>query len=73
MKKLVLNRIAEVLKEEGRTNQWLAAEMKVHENTVSKWATNRQQPRLSQFYEMSILLRCDMRELFVSPTPGAKH
>jgi putative transcriptional regulator len=66
MGKLILNRLRVVLAEKNKTNRWLAEKLKVNENTVSKWVTNMQQPSLITFYQISVLLEVDLRDLFES-------
>ena len=72
MENMTLNRIGEVLQEKGRNNKWLAKELGVHKNTVSKWVQNVQQPHLVIFLQISVLLGCDIRELIVSTGPKPK-
>ena len=69
MEKLILNRLRVVLAEKNKTNRWIAEQLKVNENTVSKWTTNTQQPSLIMFYKISILLEIDSRDLFESTWP----
>ncbi len=72
MKNRKLNRIGIVLKDRGRTNIWLAQRLKKHVNTISKWIHNDQQPHLDVFYDISVLLECDIRELIISTKPFEK-
>ena len=47
----------------------LAEKLDVSEMTVSRWVTNKIQPSMSQFIEMSKVLNVDIRELVeVDPT-----
>lgn len=64
----ILNRIAIVLKEERKTNRWLAAETGFSETTISQWANNRKQPNLYSLYLISLLLQRDLRDLVISST-----
>lgn len=66
MGKLILNRLRVVMAEKDKTNRWLAEKLKVNENTVSKWMNNSQQPSLMTFYNISVLLGVDMKDLFES-------
>jgi putative transcriptional regulator len=66
MGKLILNRLRVVMAEKDKTNRWLAEQLKVNENTVSKWMNNSQQPSLITFYNISVLLGVDMKDLFES-------
>lgn len=64
----ILNRIAIVLKEERKSNRWLAAETGFSETTISQWANNRKQPNLYSLYLIALLLQRDLRELVISST-----
>lgn len=57
------NRIRVVLAEKVVSNHWLADRMGVTDMTVSRWTTNKIQPSMSQFVEISNLLNVDIREL----------
>ena len=57
------NRIRVVLADRNVTNRALADKMGVSEMTVSRWVTNRFQPSMSQFVELSLLLNVDIKEL----------
>jgi len=35
-----INRIKAALAEQGKTNKWLAAELKKNDTTISRWCTN---------------------------------
>jgi hypothetical protein len=63
---LNINRLAIVLKEERRSNRWLAGEIGFTETTVSKWATNAKQPNIFVFYLIALVLKRDLKDLFVS-------
>jgi len=57
------NRIRVVLADRQITNRTLADMMGVSEMTVSRWVTNRFQPSMSQFVELSKLLNVDIKYL----------
>lgn len=57
------NKIRVVLAYKNLTNRWLAEQMNVSEMTVSRWTTNKIQPSMSQFVEISKLLNLDINEL----------
>ena len=57
------NRIRVVLADKQITNRWLAAQMGVTDMTVSRWKTNKIQPSMSQFVEISRLLQVDIKDL----------
>lgn len=57
------NRIRVLLADRQVTNRALADMMNVSEMTVSRWVTNRFQPSMSQFVEISRMLNVDIKEL----------
>jgi len=57
------NRIRVVLADRNMTNRALADKMGVSEMTVSRWVTNRFQPTMSQFVEISKILNVDIKIL----------
>jgi len=63
--KIVINRLAAVLKEEGVSNKALAAELGYEETTISKWATNSIQPPLSTFLRIALSLNRELKDLFI--------
>jgi putative transcriptional regulator len=65
MKKQILNRIKAVLAEEGKTNKELADQLRVAEQTVSRWCTNTQQPSLEMLYHIAKALKRDVRDFLV--------
>ena len=62
-KKDYQNRIRVILADKQITNRWLAAQMGVTDMTVSRWKTNKIQPSMSQFVEISRLLQVDIKDL----------
>lgn len=62
------NRIKEVLREQGRTNKWLAAQLDKNDVTVSRWCRNVQQPDLETLYRIAELLGIHARDLLVEDT-----
>jgi transcriptional regulator with XRE-family HTH domain len=66
MPKARINRLKLVLAEQGKTNRDLARALGKAESTVSRWCTNDAQPSLEMLYEISVLLKVDIRELLVS-------
>ena len=62
-KNIYPNRIRVVLAEQRLTNRWLADKMGVTEITVSRWVTNKIQPSMAQFIEISKHLKVDLKEL----------
>ena len=63
---IIVNRLAIILKEERRSNRWLASEIGFTETTVSKWVTNAKQPNIFIFYMIALVLRRDLQDLFIS-------
>ena len=57
------NRIRVILADRQITNRALADMLGVSEMTVSRWVTNRFQPSMSQFVEISKLLNGDIKDL----------
>ncbi|MGJ7030854.1 hypothetical protein [Niabella hirudinis] len=63
---ILINRLAIVLKEERRSNRWLASEVGFTETTVSKWVNNVKQPNIFVFYLIALILKRDLKDLFIS-------
>jgi transcriptional regulator with XRE-family HTH domain len=63
--KIIINRLAAVLKEEGVSNKALAAELGYEETTISKWATNSIQPPLSTFLRIAFTLNRELKDFFI--------
>lgn len=66
MTKKAINRLKVVLAEEGRTNKWLAQQLKKNTATVSRWCTNEAQPSLETLIDIANTLDVDVRMLIVS-------
>ena len=64
---LAENRIKAVLADKNCTCRWLAQEIGMSENTVSRWCSNRFQPSLQQLSKVANALDVDIREL-IRPT-----
>lgn len=60
---MVENRIKAVLADRHKTCKWLAQEIGMSENTVSRWTSNRMQPSIPQLNKIAIALDVDIREL----------
>ena len=63
------NRIKAVLADKKKTCRWLAQEIEMSENTVSRWCS-KMQPSLSQLDKVAAALDVDIREL-LRPTKEA--
>ena len=61
------NRIKVLLTENQLTNNWLAEQLDINCNTVSRWCTNSYQPPLDSLARIAVLLNVDIRDL-VEPT-----
>ncbi len=59
------NRLREVLRGQGRTNKWLAAQLGKSDLTVSRWCRNLQQPRLETLYRIAEILSISVKDLLV--------
>ena len=66
MGKPIYNRIKAVLAEKGKTNNWLADEIDMNKNTISKWCRNDMQPRIENLFQVAKILDVDVRELLIS-------
>ena len=64
--RLIINRLAAILKEERVSNKDLAKTLGYEPATVSKWATNTIQPPLSTFLRIALMINRDLRDFFVS-------
>lgn len=64
---VVENRLKAILADRHKTCKWLAQEIDMSENTVSRWCSNRVQPSLPQLGKIAYLLDVDVRDL-LKPT-----
>lgn len=60
-----MNRIKQVLNEQGRKQEYLSRELDKSSNTVSLWCTNKIQPSVSDLYRIAELLDCEVSDLLV--------
>lgn len=58
-----LNRIKEVLDENGISQTWLAKKLDKSFNTVNSYVCNRSQPNLETLLQISQILNVDMKDL----------
>jgi transcriptional regulator with XRE-family HTH domain len=58
-----MNRIKEVLKEQGRTQRWLASRIGKSYNMTNGYVQNRHQPRLEVLFEIADVLGVNPKEL----------
>jgi putative transcriptional regulator len=61
-----INRLKVVLAEKDKTNRWLAEEIGYTEGMISRWVSNTKQPPLEVLYDISVLLKVDIRDLIES-------
>ena len=61
-----MNRIKEVLEEQGRSQKWLAMKLGKSYNMVNAYVCNRQQPRLETLNKIAEILDVDVTILIVS-------
>lgn len=66
-----MNRIKEVLKDQGRTQTWLAEKMMKSYVVVTKYCNNHTQPSLPMLKKIAEILDIDIRELLI-PTKKRK-
>jgi len=61
MKKI--NRLGEVLQEQGIYNREIAKYLNKSEETISRWINNHRQPSVSDLYDIAEYLKVDIRSL----------
>jgi DNA-binding XRE family transcriptional regulator len=66
MNEKVYNRVKAVLAEERKTNMWLAEQLEMSPNTVSKWCTNQMQPTIETLFRIANVLNVEARDLLVN-------
>ena len=71
-KKEHLNRIREVLEEQGRTQTWLAKKLDLAFGTVNAWCNNRGQPYLTDLVRTAEVLEVAPADLIVDGTKKEK-
>lgn len=60
-----MNRIKDVLKEQGRTQTWLADKIEKSYVVVTNYCNNNSQPSIKLLRDIAIVLNVDVRELLV--------
>ncbi len=65
-KKTKMNRIKEVLKEQGRTQTWLAEKIDKSYVVVTNYCNNNTQPTIPTLREIAKVLDVDVKELLTS-------
>ena len=61
-----MNRIKEILKQQGRSQTWLAEQVGKSYNVVTNYCNNHSQPSIVVLNSISKILDVDVRELLVS-------
>lgn len=67
-----MNRIKEVLKDQGRTQTWLAEKIGKSYVVVTNYCNNKSQPSLSTLKKIANILDVDIREL-LEPTKNKEN
>ena len=67
-----MNRIKQVLEENGIKQKWLAEKLGKSYNMVNGYVQNRQQPRLEVLYEIAKILDVEVKDLLVELNSGKK-
>ena len=58
-----MNRISEVLLEQGRSQAWLARMMEKSPNTINNWCLNKTQPNIQVLFMVANLLGVESTDL----------
>jgi putative transcriptional regulator len=64
-RKVNMNRIKDVLKEQGRTQTWLAEKIDKSYVVVTNYCNNNTQPSVATLRQIAKMLDVDVRELLV--------
>jgi len=60
-----MNRIKEVLKEQGRTQTWLAEKINKSYVVVTNYCNNNNQPSIKVLRDIAAVMDVDVRELLI--------
>ncbi|MBN2485404.1 MAG: helix-turn-helix transcriptional regulator [Bacteroidales bacterium] len=60
-----MNRIKEILKEQGRSQVWLAEKLDMSYLAVTRYCNNKRQPNLDVLNKIAEILGVDNRDLLV--------
>ena len=58
-----MTQIKKVLKQQGRTQAWLAVQLDVTKSTMSSWCNHHSEPNLTYIYKASDILNVQLTEL----------
>ncbi len=61
-----INRLKEVLAENGKTSKWLAETLQKDTATVSRWCNNHVQPSLEMLNKIARILGVNIREFLIN-------
>lgn len=64
--RLIINRLAIILKEQRISNKDLAERLGYEQATISKWATNTIQPPITTFLRIALEINRDLKDFFIS-------
>lgn len=64
--KIVYNRLREVLEDRGKSQTWLAEQMDLDFQTITRYVNNNRQPTLARLYEIAKILKVNPKELLNS-------
>lgn len=53
------------IEKEGRTNKWIARELGVTQETVSRWINNKSQPSVETLFAIADLFNCKADDLYI--------
>jgi putative transcriptional regulator len=68
----MMNNIKQILKDQGRTQKWIASKMERSENTISLWSLNKIQPSVEDLYKIADLLNVNVKDLLTDNKPTNK-
>lgn len=67
------NNILKILKDQGRTQAWLARQINRTYVTVTNYCNNVRQPSLEKLEEIALVLDVDIRDLICSNQKGSNY
>ena len=66
-KKIIMNRIGQILKEKGLKQNWLASQLGMTTVMISLYVQNKRQPKLETLIRISQILKSDIN-LLIDPS-----
>ncbi len=60
-----MNCIKRILKEQGRTQKWLAIQLNRSQNTVSNWCSNHTQPTVQDLFLIGKCINTNPKDLLL--------